>query len=330
MDDEEFVGSGQKAGGISLADVADLVTFLKNLGFTLYFHSADLRPEEDRKSSQSDPAGLSRYFGNTGRAHPIERNEPKPKPIAGLTGLTTEYLKGLVTSLSRAIYDRDSRRQFLPADHWLLTSVFDMTSFIPSVVAEEQSRHQVQELEGGESESESEDDGDDSSVRTTGALDSSRSSEARARAQRRISRRRYLEAVAPRLEILQNVPFIIPFVTRVEIFRHFVELDQFKRRHGFTDPDAWRHYMMTRSASHGGMLPHARILRHHAKIRRKHEFEDAFDQFYELGVDFKEPIQISFVDEYDIPEAGIDGGGKSSDRRWSKLSLTMQESRRSY
>ena len=49
--------------------------------------------------------------------------------------------------------------------------------------------------------------------------------------------------------------------------------------------------------------------KHHAKIRREHEFDDAFEQFYPLGQGLKEPIQITFVDQFDAPEAGIDGGG---------------------
>ena len=49
--------------------------------------------------------------------------------------------------------------------------------------------------------------------------------------------------------------------------------------------------------------------RHHAKIRRQHEFEDAYEQFYDLEDGLKEPIQITFVDKFDTVEAGIDGGG---------------------
>ena len=51
------------------------------------------------------------------------------------------------------------------------------------------------------------------------------------------------------------------------------------------------------------------LARHHARIRREHEFDDAFEQFYPLGQSLKEPIQITFVDQFDTPEAGIDGGG---------------------
>jgi len=109
------------------------------------------------------------------------------------------------------------------------------------------------------------------------------------------------------LEILQNMPFFIPFTTRVEIFRQFVRLDQEKRRNGHVDADLWRQSLMFQPSN--GMHPRDVLARHHAKIRRKNEFADAFDQFYQLGADLKEPIQITFVDEFDIPEAGIDGGG---------------------
>src|ERR1700744_4917747 len=74
-------------------------------------------------------------------------------------------------------------------------------------------------------------------------------------------------------------------------------------RRGSADPETWRMLMMNR--------PDApeQFQKHHAKIRRGHEFDDAFDQFYSLGNGLKEPIQITFVDQFDTPEAGIDGGG---------------------
>jgi ubiquitin-protein ligase E3 C len=108
--------------------------------------------------------------------------------------------------------------------------------------------------------------------------------------------------VAPRLQILQNMPFFIPFETRVKIFREFVRLDMTKRRGG-ADPEAWRFRIMQRpdAGTHFG--------KHTAKIRRENEFEDAFEQFYPLGAGLKEPIQITFMDQFGSQEAGIDGGG---------------------
>ncbi|KAL1588951.1 hypothetical protein WHR41_02540 [Cladosporium halotolerans] len=305
MDDEEFMGrstSGPQSA-IPIEDVAILVTFLKNLGFTLYFNAAELN--ESSLPVARDSGSLSSHFGGRIASETIaEDAEPKPLTVAGMPGMTADYLKGIVTGLLRSIYERDSRRSFLPADHWLMTSRFDMTAFIPGVVAEEENRHRIadQEEEDGDA-----DDSDDEmyDFSSRGPASYHRNQEARARAQRKASRRRYLESVAPRLEILQNMPFFIPFHTRVEIFRQFVHLDQSKRRNGLVDPDTWRANMMFSPQEPGRNM----LARHHAQIKRKSEFEDAFQAFYELGADLKEPIQITFLDEFGLQEAGIDGGG---------------------
>lgn len=58
------------------------------------------------------------------------------------------------------------------------------------------------------------------------------------------------------------------------------------------------------------LMPTSRLhARHHATITRSREFDDAYEQFYELGDGLKEPIQIQFVDKFGETEAGIDGGG---------------------
>ncbi|KAK4958893.1 ubiquitin-protein ligase (E3) [Elasticomyces elasticus] len=323
MDDEEFMGTvdGKRSSAIPITDVAELVTFLKNLGFTLYFNAAELNGSSEDIGTATfagDTRGLGRHFGGAS-VEPVikssgDASTAKPLTLAGLPGLTIDYLKGLVTGLLRAIYERDSRRHFLKGDHWLMTERFDMTAFIPGVVAEEESRHLVQDQEDQDGQDVDEDEESEEGERFGGGggggyMAALRMQEQRERMQRKASRRRYLESVAPRLEILQNMPFFIPFTTRVEIFRQFVRLDQEKRRNGHVDPDLWRQSMMFAphpSGQAGGMQM---LARHHAKIRRKNEFRDAFEQFFALGADLKEPIQITFVDEFDIAEAGIDGGG---------------------
>ncbi|KAK4897106.1 ubiquitin-protein ligase (E3) [Elasticomyces elasticus] len=320
MDDEEFMGTvdGKRSSAIPVSDVGELVTFLKNLGFTLYFNAAELNGSSG-DAVAGDRRGLGRHFGGGGSTtEPVVKNmgdaTAKPLTLAGLPGLTIDYLKGLVTGLLRAVYERDSRRHFLPRNHWLMTERFDMTAFIPGVVAEEESRHLVQDQEDQDGQDPDEDEENEDAERVGGGggggyMAALRMQEHRERQQRKASRRRYLESVAPRLEILQNMPFFIPFTTRVEIFRQFVRLDQEKRRNGHVDPDLWRQSMMFAphpSGQAGGMQM---LARHHAKIRRKNEFRDAFEQFFALGPDLKEPIQITFVDEFDIAEAGIDGGG---------------------
>ncbi|KAI9246715.1 hypothetical protein BDA99DRAFT_592324 [Phascolomyces articulosus] len=92
----------------------------------------------------------------------------------------------------------------------------------------------------------------------------------------------------PRLGVLNNIPFVIPFEQRVEIFRMFVQND---RRRNALD-------------SFHFIRPAAEVT-----IRRDHVFEDGFDELYKLGPDLKKKISIGFVDEFGLQEAGIDGGG---------------------
>ncbi|KAF2264642.1 hypothetical protein CC78DRAFT_616562 [Lojkania enalia] len=293
-DDEEFF-SGNKDNALPLSDIKDLTTFLKNLGFTLYFNASDITVSDEGESSSTS---LS-FFNPKSHESQAQKQDVEPS-VGGVAGLSLEYVKGLVTGLIRMLYERDSRRNFLPADHWLMTSRFDMTGFIPAVVQEEESRNKIEEEDA---EDVDEEDFDDTpQLIGTSRTQQQRRLERLQRQQRKASRRRYLQAVAPRLEILQNMPFFIPFTTRVQIFREFVKLDMTKRR-GSADPEAWRWIVMHR--------PDApqQFEKHSARVRREHEFEDAYEQFYPLGQGLKEPIQITFVDQFDQPEAGIDGGG---------------------
>jgi ubiquitin-protein ligase E3 C len=226
-DDEEFFSAGQdgfsgqvRDNSLPLAEVQTLTTFLKNLGFTLYFNASDINESEERDTSST---GLS--FFNLSAAGTQQQKQTNEPSIGGVAGLTLDYVKGLVTGLVRMVYERDSRRKFLPDDHWLMTSRFDMTGFIPAVVEEEESRHRIQEEDDDDMDEEEEEFDDTPQLIGTSRSQQQRRLERLQRQQRKASRRRYLQAVAPRLEILQNMPFFIPFTTRVQIFREFVMLD---------------------------------------------------------------------------------------------------------
>lgn len=94
-----------------------------------------------------------------------------------------------------------------------------------------------------------------------------------------------LAIISPRLGILNNIPFVVPFEQRVEIFRQFIQNDRRRNvdeRYG------------------------ARVS---ATIRRNHIFEDGFNAFHKLESALKDKVAISFVDEFGLEEAGIDGGG---------------------
>lgn len=186
-----------------------------------------------------------------------------------------------------------------------MTQYFEMDRFISAVVSEEEAKHQIEQSYDDNEDREIDDNDDGPSTSSSILIGTShtqqiRNTERLKRQQRQASRKKYLESVTPRLEILQNLPFFIPFDTRVQIFREFVSMDQVIRR-GTADADEWRFAQMNSSMG--------TIARHRAKVRRKNIFEDAYEQFYELGDGLKEPIQIRFVDEFDTIEEGIDGGG---------------------
>lgn len=303
MDDEDFFNAGKNnsiGGGEGsrtrdsappLKDVMDLTIFLKNLAFAMYWYTGEIMREGQRASVGDIPNGAGVGDANTD-ADELE--------VAGVKGMGFSYVKGLVTNLLRMVYLRDSRRRFLPQNHWLMTSRFDMEGFIPAVVAEEENRHK---LEAEEEENEPD------SQEFPGQVDSrfQRMHKHRQRQQKN----HHLAAVAPRLEILQHLPFFIPFDTRVQIFREFVSVDQRRRRGGNTDPDAWRAIFFSGRRRHGDAHgdAHTALSKHHATIRRESVFEDAFTEFYPLGDGLKEPIQITFIDQFGAQEAGIDGGG---------------------
>ena len=327
-DDEEFLSPGKfnpiqgngpisrtRESALPLDEVRQLTQFLKNLAFTTYYNAGEL--SDDGQSITT--GGLGSYFGATPSTifQALDAGKPSQpiakRPFAGIASMTFEYVRTITTGVMRMLYERDSRRRFLPKDHWLMTSRFDMEGFIPAVVMEEEKRHEIPEDEDEDEAMEDEIDesrNERSSLVGMGRPRRAQQIEAMRKTQQQAARQKVLAAVGPRLEVLQNMPFVIPFETRVQIFRQFVLLDQIRRRDGNVDPDHWRMAVME-AAHHGPRRRngHELLGRHHAKIRRDQIFEDAYDQFYELGEGLKEPIQITFVDQFDSVEAGIDGGG---------------------
>ena len=97
--------------------------------------------------------------------------------------------------------------------------------------------------------------------------------------------RRQLAFISPRLGLLNNIPFVIPFETRVSVFRQLVNND-FQREYdvlqnGPRDPLTHRRAGQT------------------ATIRRDHVADDGFAHLHSLGgSQMKMRLQIQFVDEY--------------------------------
>ncbi|XP_031745514.1 E3 ubiquitin-protein ligase UPL6-like [Cucumis sativus] len=87
-------------------------------------------------------------------------------------------------------------------------------------------------------------------------------------------------------DIHKRVPFLVPFTSRVKIFT--TQLAAARQRNGSL----------------------AVFARNRFRIRRNHILEDAFSQMSALSeVDLQGSIRVSFVNEFGVEEAGIDGGG---------------------
>lgn len=150
-----------------------------------------------------------------------------------------------------------SRRQFCPQDHWLIPNL-DTDNFSSEAVAEEFNLESEQQQDKNMP----------------------------LRPLRMLSKGK-LAVISPRLGLLNNIPFVVPFEQRVEIFRMFVQND--KKRNNIDET-----YSRPRTA---------------ATVRRDHIFEDGFASLNSLDVELKNKVAISFVDKFGLEEAGIDGGG---------------------
>jgi ubiquitin-protein ligase E3 C len=95
------------------------------------------------------------------------------------------------------------------------------------------------------------------------------------------------------LQLLREIPFVIPFDDRVQVLFDNIELDRENLRGVPSEPSEF-------DFGHGSVR---------VTIRRPHILEDAFDKLFRLGVRLKERLQITFVDEHGNVEPGIDGGG---------------------
>ncbi|KAK7752279.1 ubiquitin-protein ligase (E3) [Diatrype stigma] len=290
-----------RSSNLNLLELKQLIEFLKNLSFTLYHDLDNIFP------STSQPVQLNSFVGFGGPRTANNRdtaNKLVPSSFAGIIGMDVLGLRNTVVTTLHSLYERDSRRSFLPKGFWLMPKKFDMRSFVSAAVLEEQ---QKDEMDQGE-ESDSDGEGQTSFHNAT---ISRLSRAARIEQNRgRGSREKFRAKLEPKLEILRNMPFIIPFDIRVQIFREFVNLDKDKRRGGNIDPDRWRLWILQGDSFSGPSTRGREVLgRHSARVKRGVVFDDAFNQFYTLGEGLKEPIQITFVDQFDQPEAGIDGGG---------------------
>jgi ubiquitin-protein ligase E3 C len=87
---------------------------------------------------------------------------------------------------------------------------------------------------------------------------------------------------------------VIPFHQRAAIFRRLMDSEKYKAHAAGAAIDIF---------GVGGAAG-VRI-----RVRRPYLFEDSFLALNELGGRLRQRVQITFVNEHGVEEAGIDGGG---------------------
>ena len=102
-----------------------------------------------------------------------------------------------------------SRKSFTPPDHWLVTSQIDVQPFVEAALLDGQQLSAAVEALPGRNRA--------------------RGGNARTLTKRQVA------ALSPRLGVLNNIPFAIPFDVRVSVFRGWVARDMIERAGGEFD-----------------------------------------------------------------------------------------------
>lgn len=248
---------------LTLDEVVSLSSLLRNLAFGMFWFEGSLGELSDLDS----------------------------KSVAGMR-MTLLSLRNLAVRLLQQIHQRDSRRQFTPEGHWLMTNQWDLQSFIQSVVMEEKSNLESltaqEQGDGGMVDTTSTDTGDRRGDGNMDIDDDPLRGRSGARSIARAISARQRAFVSPRIGVLNNIPFVVPFTVRVEIFREFVRLDA--QRHGIMR-DGYQRAV------------------HTVTIRRTNLAEDGFVHLNRLGPGLKNRFEVRFIDQFGQEESGIDGGG---------------------
>ncbi|KAH7921617.1 HECT-domain-containing protein [Leucogyrophana mollusca] len=299
MSDDEFFGGGRPgtggggaaggAGGagrpgtsLTLDELVEFSRMLFNIAFALYWKDSsaltgtgDTRTGTGTGDAKMDTGDTRTETGRAlteraGAGAGAGTGAWMEGTVPGAPGVRWEAARAAITRCLQAVVARDARKPFVPPGHWHVSDHIDMNLFVDAAVFEDQ------EL---------------SSEPTPAPLTPfPRTHRTHAPA---LSKRQ-LALFSPRLGVLNNIPFAIPFETRVAIFRRFVESDVARR-------------YSTNAFQRNPWGRHSRGERIEVSIRRGNIAQDGYDKLAEA--DLKAPIAISFIDQFGEPEAGIDGGG---------------------
>ncbi|KAK0551407.1 ubiquitin-protein ligase (E3) [Tilletia horrida] len=215
---------------LTIDEAVSLSALLRNLGFALYWYegSSLLSSALSLKGTSSSSASFSQYY------------------LSG-SKLRLGDLRSLLTKVLQQLYPRDSRRPFTPKGHWEMLSKIDLQAFITTVIMEEKelvegsgATSSSADLDGSRASRrrdleqaemmdlvEEEDDAENEDPRRQAAqcglsetVEPARNLpiSQRLRNWSRMGGTGSRTAIlSPRLGVLNNIPFVIPFDVRVEI-----------------------------------------------------------------------------------------------------------------
>lgn len=115
MDDEEFLSgsvevdihdSFTRQSALSLLQIEALTSFLKNLAFSMYWNMSEIMGGEDPEPNVSLAAYFGRDTSGTRTRDQVSKKRSQTA-LAGVSGLTIEYVKRMVTGVLRMLYERE-------------------------------------------------------------------------------------------------------------------------------------------------------------------------------------------------------------------------------
>lgn len=215
-------------------------------------------------------------------------------------------LKSLSIKVLNQINLIDSRLNFLPKGFWLVRDkkLEDVDILLP-VIAEEEERKIASQWD---SDNESEDDiygnvngGDFNDSYYRGESSGINSFARQQNTSKKSNKSKLLlkdQNVEGLLSVFRLLPFFMSFNNRVRIFQMLISLDRARGDYDREDFNAFNF-----------LTGQPQLNRNTAEVRRDHLLEDSFNAFNKLTRNFKARLQVTFIDQYGKPEAGIDGGG---------------------
>ncbi|CAO1636264.1 unnamed protein product [Sympodiomycopsis kandeliae] len=249
---------------LSMDEMLDFAAIVRNLAFGSYWHID--APSNDSKS-----------HNDSSRKTTLDR----PHRVV----YTYSKIRDLSTRLAQQLHTRDTRHRFTPDKFWNITAGLDISEYLDWILQEDD--RLTEEAEAAENAA-LDADGDVDMTYDSDPVVSLPTASKSTRISHMSARR--LAIASPRLGILNNLPFVIPFHTRVDVFDSFVSRD--RERLGIRDNwSPWR----------------GRSIK--TTIRRDHIAEDGMEKLNHHGPLLKNVVHVTFVDQFGIQERGIDGGG---------------------